>query len=221
MLRPSHNLEVGKQKITFERVLLRDWLSLEETRGNIIDAAGKSDLHGINDCVISYILAASKSQDIKWDEQPWYTTLDAYETAIVTNAPTVSFPILKARNEEDKKLPWEYPGRTWYFWLNLFSAKYSWSVEYIAKLEIDDALGLLQEIKIDEQMTKEWDWGLSQNAYGYNETTKQSEFHELPRPNWMRSIAPPAPRMKMLKSMLPVGNVSYDEVTKPKDIKPI
>lgn len=221
MPQPSRSLEVGKKKITFERVFLRDWLHLEETRGNLLEAAEKKDLHGVNDHVISYISTASKETNVDWNEQPWWVTLDAYETAFTVNSPSLNFPILKMKSKEDKKLPWEYPGRTWYYWLNALSSKYGWNNHQIEHLEIDDGLGLLQEILIDEQLKKEWEWGLSEIAYGYNETTKKSEFHELPRPEWMRSVTPPVIRFKMLKSMLPMGNVSYDEVTKPKDIKPI
>jgi hypothetical protein len=214
-LRPS-NLEVGQARVTFERSHLHSWTQLEEIRSNILEAARKKDLQKVNDLVISYILTASKSKEVDWDEQPWYMTLTAYEMAFKVNMPTMSFPILKVKSKENKKQPWEYPGRNWYYWLNTLCKVYGWSKEQVENLEIDDGIGLLQEILIDEQMQKEWEWGISEVSHGYNADTKKSEFHELPRPEWMKDITPATPkRFKMLKSMLPAGIVNYEETSKP------
>jgi hypothetical protein len=121
----------------------------------------------------------------------------------------LNFPILTSQTKEnDNKLPWEYDGRGWYFWLNLFAKSYGWDEKTIGELDIDTAIGLYQETQIDEQLDREWEWGMSEIAYPYNDRTKKSEFRQLPRPDWMMPMAPKhVPVVKIRKDMIPVGNV--------------
>ena len=206
-------------KIEFKRFLLRDWLRLEEIRGDILEAAGKREYQKVSDLVVSYLSTASeRAKEIDWNGQPWHVTMGAYELAVWTNSPRMKFPILHSQEKPDK-LPWEYPGRSWYYWLHLFSLNYGWSKEQISNLEIDDAIGLLQEILIQKQLDQEWEWSQSEIAYPFNESTKQGEFKPLPRPDWMKRIAPePVKRIKIPKNMLPAGVVSYDERDLPKSV---
>jgi hypothetical protein len=153
--------------------------------------------------VASYVSAAS---DVKYIPGTWFDDLDNFEKAVTVNLPTLKFALLNSR-EKSEKLPWEYEGRTWYYWLNLFSRAYGWSRQYIAMLDIDTAIGLLQELLIEEQLRHEWDWSLSEIAYPYDEKSKKSKFHELPRPDWMKKIAPPPKKVMIRVDMIPVGNV--------------
>ena len=75
-------------------------------------------------------------------------------------------------------------------------------------LDIDTAIGLYQEISIDDQFEKEWEWSLSEIAFPYNQSTKKQEYKPLERPEWMLPISPKQlPTMKMRKDMMPVGNI--------------
>ena len=75
-------------------------------------------------------------------------------------------------------------------------------------MDIDTAIGAYQELSIDEQLQKEWEWGLSEVAYSYDSSTKKSRYVPLQRPAWMNPIIPKQlPVVKMRKSHLPVGNV--------------
>lgn len=145
---------------------------------------------------------------IEWDKVPWYEFLEVYSNAVRLNSPTIAFPLLQGSGEENKKLPWEYEGRAWYFWFNLFSVNYGWGEDTIANLDIDDALGLYQELQIDQQMMREWEWGLSEMAYPYDKSTKTSKFKALHRPSWMMPIIPKQlPVVKMRRDHMPVGNI--------------
>jgi len=62
---------------------------------------------------------------------------------------------------------------------------YGWNVEYIAQLDVDDALALVQEISLEEQFDKEWSYSLSEVAYEYDTASKKSKLRTLPRPSWM------------------------------------
>jgi hypothetical protein len=63
----------------------------------------------------------------------------------------------------------------------------------------------VQEILIDDQMRREWEYSLSQVAYKYDKRGK-GELVPLKRPGWMLASGGP-PKSKILKKLLPVGNI--------------
>jgi hypothetical protein len=189
-------------EITFKRKLLKEWLQLEEIRVHILEAAEKKNYSEVASGVTSYISAASS---IEYKPGSWFEDLQNFEKAVVVNLPTYKFALLRTR-EKNEKLPWEYEGRTWYYWLHIFSSAYGWDDNRIETLDIDTAIGLLQEILIQEQLDHEFSWSLTEIAYPYNSVTKKSEFHALPRPDWMKKIVPKQ-KVMIRKDLLPVGNV--------------
>lgn len=178
-------------------------MALEELRAKILEAAERKAPAEVSAATVAYLEAAS---NVKYQESVWYKTVQDYEKALSVNLPTKPFPLLKSR-EKNERMPWEYEGRTWYYWMHIFSTNYGWSEEQIAKLDIDTAIGLLQEILITRQEEHEWQWSLTEIAYPYNQTTKRSEFHALPRPDWMKKIVQRPQKVRMKASMLPVGNI--------------
>ena len=144
---------------------------------------------------------------VDWGKLPWYELIEIYSYIIKVNSPHINFPILNESKKKNEKLPWEYRGRNWYFWLNLFAKTYGWDADTVSRLDIDTAIGLFQESQIDEQLGREFQWGLSEISYVYNHSTKKSEFKALERPDWMKPIAQAPKKIKIRKDMMPVGNV--------------
>jgi hypothetical protein len=146
-----------------------------------------------------------------WSELPWIRIRDLFLEIEEINAPTKPFPILLS--DEDAESVWGYEGRTWYFWLNLFSYNYGWDIEYIKRLDIDDAIGLLQEILLAEQKDRDFMWSTSEVAYEYNKATKKSKLKLLDRSEWMRkgfSSSAKEPKKKetrIRRDFLPVGRI--------------
>ena len=203
----NKEVTIGDVKITFKRLNLKEWTVLEENKVVMQEAVKRKDFHGIFDTVSSSISTASNA-NITWEDKPWFDMLHAYGEAIAINSPTKPFPILTSSDEKNEKLPWEYPGRIWYFWVNLFGNKYGWTKEQIEILDIDDAIGLYQETLIDEQLQREWEWiGYGEVAFPYDTSTKKSTFKSLVRPMWMMGITAKPKTVKILKSLVPVGNV--------------
>jgi hypothetical protein len=88
-------------------------------------------------------------------------------------------------------------------------SKYGWTLENTENLYFNDAIAYIQEILIDEQLDKEWQWSLSEIAYQYNDALKKSEFKPLPRPSWMvgmNKIEPPKVE-RLPVGMMPQGLV--------------
>jgi hypothetical protein len=109
-------------------------------------------------------------------------------------------------NEEGKEtLTWDYPNRSWWSLCRLLTKEFGWSVEYVENLDVATAMHIIQEVLIEEQLDKEWQWLLSERAVKYNEGTKKYEPNPLPRPNWMRPIPKQPKKIMIRKDMMPVG----------------
>ena len=190
-----------------KRLPLRGWSKLDDIRQRTKEAADNGFSSAIPYLIYEFIDTTMLIRTSK--KAPWYKTVALYAKAIEANQPTKKFPMLstKAKNNE---MPWEYLGRTWYFWVNTFAERYGWSEKEIAKLDIDDAIGLYEEILVDEQLEKEWSWSLSEISYQYNKSTKKSKYVPLERPDWMKPIIgkkKPLPKTKILRAFMPKGNV--------------
>ena len=200
-------MQLGDTEYTPTRSGLKKWLELEDIKAEIFDAA--EDGYTFANGIIDYLSAALCISAIEFEEFAWYEVAEAYATINALNKLNFQFPLLKEQPNKTKP-PWDYEGRSWYIWANLLAKAYGWELAYIANLDPDDGIALLQEILVDDQVEKEWQWGLSEIAYQYNETTKKSEFKELPRPVWMqKEIRKPIAQAKIPASMLPVGIVRH------------
>jgi hypothetical protein len=194
-------------ELTVSRLNLKSWTKLDGSRKLMDDAISAKDFDKYFLAIVQFIEIASFPV-IEWVQVPWYQVVEVYSKIVEINQPTIDFPVLHGNEKTDKKLPWEYSGRAWYFWLNLFSKNYGWAENQIEHLDLDTALGLYQEISLNEQLGKEWQWGLTEIAYKYEKSTKQSVFQPLPRPDWMKPLIPKQlPIVKMLKDHIPVGNI--------------
>lgn len=196
-------------EIKIKRLTLRGWTALEGIKKEMDSAISKRDYDNYYLASVRFIeMALSIPTKIDWEVVPWWEFLEIYAEAVSLNTPTIKFPILESSIKESKPLPWEYEGRGWFFWFNLFAKNYGWSENYIGALDIDTAIGLYQELSIDDQFQKEWEWSLSEIAFPYNQASKKQEYKPLERPEWMLPISPKSlPIVKMRKDMMPVGNI--------------
>ena len=199
-----------------KRLKLREWAQVETLRRKMEAYAKRGGYLPVGQIIVQIInLCGIKGS---FNKKPWYYTVSVFAECSLVNQPTTEIPLLKAK-EKGEDVPWDYIGRDWYWWVNLFAHNYGWKSEDVAKLDIDDAVALLQEIQVDEQMEKEWRYGLSELAYEYVPSTKKSKFRPLPRPDWMmvtkENYKPKTPKkVKILASMMPMGNiVNLDEET--------
>lgn len=203
----SRNLVIDGKEIEIVRLLLREWTRLEEAKLQIKEAIEEKNLDKLSDAIVSYV-CISVSPDVDWKSLPWTDVYKAFVEGYQVNAPTLKFPILTSKpNKQPEKYAWEYDGRGWYFWASIFAKSFGWDLSYIAKLDVDDAIGLFQEILISQQLDKEWDYSLSELAYPYDQQTKTSSFKPMERPMWMKKLPAPVQKFMIPKWILPVGNV--------------
>ncbi len=186
-----------------ERQKLKIWLRLEQIVKEIRDKIQAGENPG--ELILEYV-TLSGGGDKK--DAEWTDTIQVFAEALSINSIPHTLPLLSKPSRGKEEIPWDYPGRAWYFWANLFAQKYNWTLEYIAELDVEDAIALYQEIEVAEQLNKEWEWGMSEVAYGYDPVTKKSKFHKLERPLWMQPEKQGQPiKVRYHKKYLPVGVV--------------
>lgn len=193
---------------TLTRSTLRNWCRLEDIRENIQRAVENENLNLVAQEMKEYISTAF-GIDIDFKSISWFETAELFRDAVKVNTPTIELPMIQIQ-EKSKEPVWDYPGRTWYFWWNIFSKNYGWSEHTVAELDINDAIALYQEILVDVHTDREWEWSLSEIAYPYNKSTKKNEYKPYPKPRWFRPTKPVIIKEKKVtirKEMLPVGNV--------------
>lgn len=204
----SKKIKILGKEISLHRLPLKGWTGLESVKVKMDDAISAKDFDAYFSYTVQFIEMASSSVSIDWNKVPWYETAQAYSEAARLNSPSIDFPILHGDRVDNKKAPWEYEGRSWFFWLNLFASNYGWNADTVSELDIDTAIGLYQEISLNDQLDKEFTYGLSEIAFPYNTSTKKQEFRPMERPDWMKPLIPKQlPVIKMRKDMLPMGNI--------------
>lgn len=199
----SSIVTLGGKEYEVTRSKLREWLQLEDLREKIAKATDREDRANQ---IYSY-LSVALSIDVDFSVLPWYEVAHAYNIAWSLNLPSIDFPLLKSI-ESREKAPWSYEERSWYAWSHNLAGAYGWELEYIAQLDVDDAIGLMQEISVESQLDREWDWGLSEKSVSYDKQGK-GKFKELDRPDWMQGVIIDRTTQptKIKRSLLPVGLV--------------
>lgn len=177
----------------------RKWIELENHKKLIAEAVEGSDFP---DRVFDYLSTAFG--DKKWDKKPWktpvYSMADGFQKFNPKDIPILHPP------KDGKKSDWDYEGRTWNHFSHLLASAYGWTLEYIGELDVNEAIGHIQEILTSEYLEQEFTHSLSEVAYAYNKNTKKSDYKPMPRPYWMRpTYDKPIKKFKIPKSLLPVG----------------
>src|SRR5688572_28561735 len=105
--------------MTMNRLSLKGWSHLDDLRQKIASEVEFERWQIIPNLVFDYVTSCG----VEIDDPPWFEVAELYQEAVKLNHPRINFPILSS-SEKPKKHPWEYDGRTWFFWLNLFASHY-------------------------------------------------------------------------------------------------
>lgn len=206
----SLEIKVNQTTYNYQRPKLKKWVQLDELHSEIKEATTRKDTQQLKLLLSNFLVVAfSNSTPEVWLSLEWEKVFTLVNDILVLNKIRTILPLIdnKGTDKQDKKEVWEYSGRAWTYWAHMFARHYGWSLPQIEELEIEDAIALLEEIYLDNQFDMEWQWSLTEVAYPYNESTKKSSFRPLERPDWMKPIPEAPKKIKILKSMLPLGNV--------------
>src|SRR4030067_2256356 len=115
------------------RYKLREWLKFERQQELITKAVENKN---VEEYTIQLYILLSTALNISINElsdAPWFEVYSAY--VIVTNLNKVKeIPLLKSDPSKHRDIPWEYDGRSWYWWLHTFAKTYNWIQETVAEL---------------------------------------------------------------------------------------
>ena len=196
-------LQWGKQP-KFKR-----WILLEQQKEKIVKAIESGE--DFPDELFSFLSIALGVRSNWYENADWMKIVKTFYL-VLSKLPQVDLPILTPTNEKPKDGSWEYEGRSWHQYSHILAKAYGWTLEYISCLQVKDALAKIQEVIVDDQLEKEFIYGLSEIAYKYDKSSKTSSLVPLPRPHWMRTKVKSIPRFLIPKSMMPMGIVMADKV---------
>jgi hypothetical protein len=183
----------------------RKWLDLENKKSTFLEAV---ESEAFPDKVYAYLSTALAIPVKRLDKKSWENTVRSLLKESIRFIPSHDLPILRDAPKDSKPVDWDYPERTWFFYSHMLAKAYGWTLEYIAKLGVNEALAYLQEILTDDHLDREFEYGLSEMAYPYNKSSKKSEFKPMKRPYWMKQSAPKEiKRFKIRRDSLPVGRI--------------
>ena len=182
---------------------LRKWLELETIREKIFKAVEAPDEQA--SLVYQYISTALSVSTEALSKLPWRDVAQVLVDIFTTNTVLLDIPFIKNPPQKENKASWDYNDRNWWGLCHLIAKEFSWSIEYVSNMDVSEAMHIIQEIMIEEQLQKEWEWLLSERSAKYNESTKKYEPNPLPRPDWMRATPELPKKVKIRKEFMPVG----------------
>jgi hypothetical protein len=203
------SIQLDGREIEYSRPPLKLWLMLEDAKETINKAVKGTSRDAIASSICSYLSIALSVSIEELQSLPWYEVAAAYVEVQTANYPQYEFPFLNA-NVDDRRETWDYEGRTWFIWAHIFAKAFGWKLEYIAELDVDDAIALAQEIAVDNQLEKEFEWMISEVPHQI-----EGGFKPLQRPRWMLfSPKPPEiKKVKIRKEFMPVGYIIHADGT--------
>lgn len=189
---------------------LKKWIILENYKDKILKAVENKQVE-FPKYLLAY-LSTAFGVPYTWFEYADWTRLVQAFYVVLSKSPKFDLPITAPTSEKHDEAPWDYADRNWHLYSHMLAKTYGWSLEYISRLQVRDALAKIQEILVDEQLEREFYYSLSENAYEYDKNTQKSKFVPLPRPAWMRPRVEPEKIKKFAipASMIPFGVTNLD-----------
>lgn len=215
----SLTINLGGREFTVARARLGLFLDLEIVLSRMDKAVEKDGTGDIADALFEYLSVCIPELDRgSFNETPWHEIVNAYASLIVMNKMGGDFAIITRQIGKTKPVPWDYPERVKTLWVHMLASAYHWSKVEIENLVIEDAIGFIQEIQVDEQMQHEFVHSISEIAYQYDKASKKSKFVPLRRPAWM-VLRKELPKTRLAKVYLPQGMIITLEGTPREEIK--
>ena len=186
----------------------RKWIRLEEQKNKILKAVEESS-ESFPDELFAFLSTALHLPSRYFENADWVKIVRAFYTVLNKFSYKTNLALFEPTKENKvEDVAWNYAGRAWYLYAHLLASNYGWSLEYIGNLRLDDVLPAIQEILLEEQLEKEFQWTMSERSSYYDDKSKTSKANPLPRPDWMNRHIDPKKELKTTQipvGMLPLG----------------
>lgn len=182
-------ISLGGDSYTIKRSRLGKYLDLLLQRNRLDEAVESGDNQRIASGLYEYLRISLPDLDrATFESAPWFEVIRMFADIADLNVIPLAdqYAIINVDGgEESDSVPWEYPERAGVVWKHMLAGAYHWSLEDIDNLWPEQAIQFLMEIISDVISDKEFAHRLSDVAYEYDKTTKQSRYTPLRRPLWM------------------------------------
>jgi hypothetical protein len=180
------------------------WVRLEEQKNKILRAVEESSDEFPNH-LFDFLSTALYLPSHYFRRADWTKIVLALYKSLTKLSYKIDLALFEPTKEDkkDDSVSWNYDGRAWHLYAHMIAGKYGWLVEYISNLRLPVVLPLIQEILLEDQLTKEFQWSMSERSSYYDDKAKVSKANPLPRPNWMNKHIDPAKELRV--TQIPVG----------------
>jgi len=216
MVPSSAEVMLGGRVIKVSRARLGLFLRLERRLREARQAIKNHDVGSLINSIRSYLELAI-GEEVDPLDCNWAEFFSAFILLVSLNRIPSHIKALTARDHRrSRPPPWDHPDRTYVLWIHLIATNYGWSREEIENLWPEEAAAFVQEILIDEQTKREWEYFLSPIAHPTDKRGKDM-FKPLPRPLWMQEGAR-VKKMKIPRKLLPSGRIIDLSGVTPEDL---
>lgn len=180
------------------------WVRLEEQKNKILRAVEESSDEFPNH-LFNFLSTALYLPSHYFRRADWTKIVLALYKAITKLSYKTELALFEPskENKKDDIVSWNYDGRAWHLYAHMLATQYGWSLEYISNLRLPVVLPLIQEILLEDQLTKEFQWTMSERSSYYDDKSKTSKLNPLPRPDWMNKHIDPKKELRV--TQIPVG----------------
>lgn len=195
------------------------WVKLEEQKNKILRAVEESSDEFPNH-LFDFLSTALHFPSQYYRNATWINVVKAFYITISQNTYKTNLALFEITKEKKKNdtMSWDYDERSLHLYSHLLAKEYGWKLEYIYRLKLSKALPLIQEILLDEQLEKEFQWTMSERSSYYDDKAKAAKANPLPRPSWMQKHIDPTKELKIVKipkNMMPAGNgITVNDILK-------
>ena len=186
------------------------WVRLEEQKNKILRAVEESSDEFPNH-LFDFLSTALHFPNRFYRKASWILVVKAFYATLSHNSYKTELALFEPTKENKKgdTGSWEYDGRALHLYSHMLAKEYGWKLEYIYNLKLDYVLPLIQEILLNDQLEKEFQWTMSERSSYYDDKSKTAKANPLPRPGWMQKHIDPVKELKVSKipvGMMPSGN---------------
>ena len=212
-----HNLllKVATWFSQFHKLRFKKWITLEEQKNRVVKAVAESS-DTFPQEMFTFLSTALSLPVQYFQDASWENIIQSFYKTVHLTQSQISLPILTPSNEKVKDDPWTYDNRLWHLYSHMLAKSYGWTLDYIANLSVQEVLPKVQEILTDDQLEKEFWWGLSEKSVSYDNHTQTAHFQPLPRPEWMKQSHKhiEAPQIaKVPENLRPMGvGITYEQI---------
>lgn len=190
------------------------WVALEEQKNRILKAVGESSDEFPNE-LFTFLSTALHLSHRHFRKASWIKVVQAFYKCLELTRCQFELPIFEPNNVKIEDVAWDYHNRPWHVYVHMLAKEYGWTIEYIYNLSIKDAMCAIQEILLDDQLEKEFQWTMSERSAYYDDKSKTTKLNPLPRPQWMMKHVSKddLPKIKIPVGMMPTGaGITQDEL---------